>query len=435
MVCPKGDALAQAWAGCLTPIPARLAIWAICGLATAGVITRPFRWPEAVWAVAGAALLLLLGLLPWVDGARAVGKGLDVYFFLIGMMLLSETARREGLFNWVAAYAVNHAKHSPRRLFLLIYGVGAVVTIFLSNDATAVVLTPAVYAAARKAQVEPLPYLFICAFIANAASFVLPISNPANLVLYAGHTPPLADWLARFAWPSALSILATYALLRFVQRRSLGGRCAGDVAQPALAIGGQTALCGIALTAAVLLAVSALDRQLGLPTCLLGGLTAAVVLIRRREAPAALLNGISWAVLPLVAGLFVLVEALDRTGLTAGLAAVLKSAAHGAIIGTAATAATLLAIAANLVNNLPAGLIASTLIAQAQPPQKIIDALLIGVDLGPNLSITGSLATILWLTAIRREGEHVGFWRFLKIGAAVMPPALALAIGARLLGS
>jgi arsenical pump membrane protein len=92
----------------------------------------------------------------------------------------------------------------------------------------------------------------------------------------------------------------------------------------------------------------------------------------------------------------------------------------------------LLALGSNLINNLPAGLIASTAVAQAQPPKPVVDALLIGVDLGPNLSITGSLATILWLTAIRREGVEVGFVRFLKPGAIVMPPALVLAIGVRL---
>ena len=85
------------------------------------------------------------------------------------------------------------------------------------------------------------------------------------------------------------------------------------------------------------------------------------------------------------------------------------------------------------MNNLPAGLIASTTLGQTHVPQIVTDGLLIGVDLGPNLSITGSLATILWLTAIRREGEDVGFWRFLKVGAAVMPPALFAALGVRLL--
>jgi arsenical pump membrane protein len=93
----------------------------------------------------------------------------------------------------------------------------------------------------------------------------------------------------------------------------------------------------------------------------------------------------------------------------------------------------LIAVVSNLMNNLPAGLIASSTIAAAHPSQHAVDALLIGVDLGPNISVTGSLATILWLTAIRREGEDVGFWRFLKVGAVVTPPALLLALSARLL--
>ena len=92
-----------------------------------------------------------------------------------------------------------------------------------------------------------------------------------------------------------------------------------------------------------------------------------------------------------------------------------------------------MAFASNLTNNLPAGLVTSAVVAQAHPPARVIDALLIGVDVGPNLSITGSLATILWLTAIRREGVTVGFWRFLKVGALVAPPTVLLAIGARLL--
>ena len=108
---------------------------------------------------------------------------------------------------------------------------GTLVTIFLSNDATAVVLTPAVYAAATAARVEPLPYLLICAFIANAASFVLPISNPANLVIFGAHMPPLATWLAHFTLPSIAAIVVTYVALHFTQRRALDQRIAEKVAR------------------------------------------------------------------------------------------------------------------------------------------------------------------------------------------------------------
>ena len=412
---------------------ANIATWSIAALAIAGVIVRPFKLPEAIWAVSGAVLLLLLGLLPLADGLSAVGKGLDVYLFLTGMMLLSEIARREGLFDWVAALAVSKANRSPKRLFLLIYGVGVLVTAFLSNDAAAVVLTPAVFAATKKAKVEALPYLFICAFIANAASFMLPISNPANLVLYGDHTPALGRWLASFALPSAVSIMTTYAVLRRLEGSKLKDTCECDVDLPKLSSGGWTALAGIGITGVALLVVSTLNHQLGLPTCVLGVLTAILVLARKRESPWATLKGISWAVLSLVAALFVLVEALDRTGVTSALADLLRRGAATSPVGAAAGAGALLAFVSNLMNNLPAGLLASTAIAQAHPPQKVIDALLISVDLGPNLSITGSLATILWLSAIRREGQNVPFWRFLKVGAIVTPPALVAALAARLL--
>jgi arsenical pump membrane protein len=407
--------------------------WAICAGSTAGVIGRPWKLPEWIWAVTGAALLLVLGLLPWSDGLKAVGKGTDVYLFLTGMMLLSETARTHGLFDWVASVAARSAKGSRPRLFLMIYLAGTVVTTFLSNDATAVVLTPAVYAAAKAAEAEPLPLLFACALIANAASFVLPISNPANLVLYGGHMPPLGQWFGSFALPSLASVVVTFLALRWVERKRIAGTCCQDPERKALSVGGKAALAGIALTAALLVGLSAFDVPLGLPTALAGIATALAVSALTRSSPLSLVREISWGVLPLVAGLFVLVEALDLTGVTSAIARELaKATALGAPLA-GAVAGTILAFASNLMNNLPAGLVAATALTQAHSPRAVVDGLLIGVDLGPNLSVTGSLATILWLQAIRREGEDVSFWQFLRVGMIVMPVALAAALGARLL--
>jgi arsenical pump membrane protein len=407
--------------------------WGIAAIATAGVITRPFKWPEAVWAVAGALLLVLFGLLPVHLAIEAIGKGTDVYLFLFGMMVLSEVGRREGLFDWVAVLAVNHAQGSPRKLFVLVYLVGVVITAFLSNDATAVVLTPAVFAAAKKAKTPPLPLLFVCALVANAASFVLPISNPANIVLYGNHTPALGAWLVRFTLPSVLSIVATYAMLRWTQRDALAGSCEANLDAVELSSSGRVALAGIAVTAVVLLTVSAYDIALGLPTAILGALTALVVLIQERKSPLPMIREISWSVLPLVAALFVLVQMLDYTSVITTLATVLRRATEHNEVATAGWAGAIIAFGSNLMNNLPAGLIASSTVMQAHSPERVIDALLIGVDLGPNLSITGSLATILWLNAIRREGEDVSFMKFLKVGVLVMVPALVLALGARVL--
>jgi len=405
------------------------ATWGVAAAATAGVIVRPFSWPEFVWAVAGATLLVVLGVLPAADALSGVGKGADVYLFLTGMMLLAELARQEGLFDWLAARAARLAQGSATRLFTLVFAVGTVVTAFLSNDATAVVLTPAVAAVVKAVKAEkPLPYLFICAFIANAASFVLPISNPANLVIYGSRMPPLLQWLPRYALPSALSIIATYVVLRWTQRQLLQDGISSAIEVPELSRGGKMAAWGIAATVAVLLAASAFDLQLGLPTFLAGVTTAILVLLRSRCGPMTVLKNVSWGVLPLVAGLFVLVEALERTGATTGLARLLNDGVQRSATLAAWVSGVALALGCNLVNNLPAGLVAGRVVELARVPEHVRAAVLIGVDLGPNLSVTGSLATILWLAALRREGLRVSAWSFLKVGALVMPPALLLAV-------
>jgi arsenical pump membrane protein len=407
--------------------------WIIAALATAGVILRPFQWPEGIWAAAGAALLIALQLLSPQDARTGIAKGADVYLFLIGMMLLAEIARQEGLFDWLAAHAARRAKGSASRLFLLVYIVGTIVTTFLSNDATAVVLTPAVAAAVKTAKAEqPLPYLLTCGFIANAASFVLPISNPANLVIYGAHMPPLLQWFPRYLAPSVLSILVTFIVLRWTQREALEQNLSEDVPAPILSGAGKTAALGIAATSIVLLGASALDIQLGLPTAIAGLSTAAIVLIRERKNPWQTVKSVSWGVLPLVAGLFVLVEALDKSGLIATIGALLRQEVAKSQAGAAWGAGVLVAVVSNLMNNLPAGLVAASALQSADASDSIRRAVLVGIDIGPNLSVTGSLATILWLTALRREGLNVSAWTFLKLGALVMPPALLVAIGASL---
>lgn len=375
-----------------------------------------------------AGLLVLCRLISPLAAARAVRKGMDVYLFLIGMMIMSELARREGVFDWIAGHAARASKGSRSRLFLLIYCAGAVITVFLSNDATAVVLTPAVLAAVRAAEAEPLPYLLICAFIANAASFVLPISNPANLVVYNGAMPPLMRWLATFGLPSVASIGVTFVVLRWLASKRLKGQVRTDVEARSLSAAGRLTLYGIGFLTATLMMASALHFDLGAPACAAGMMAAAGVSIRDRGTWKDIGKEITWSVLPLVAGLFVIVEAMNGAGALAGAARALQEMKSWGNAQAALSSGFSVALISNLMNNLPSGLICGAAVKVAGARGPLRDAVLIGVDLGSNLSVTGSLATILWLIAMRREGQEIGFWKFLKWGAAVMPPALALAI-------
>jgi len=405
-------------------------IWAAVAVTIAGLLFRPFRIPEYVWAVAAALLLPLTGSVPVASFMGAVAEGQDVYLFLVGMMLLAELARREGVFDWLALYAVQHAAGSGRRLFDLVFLVGTVVTVLLSNDATAVVLTPAVYAACRVAGVTPLPYLFVCAFIANAASFVLPISNPANLVVFGAHMPPLLEWLKQFVLPSLAAIAATYGVLRLLYRREIAKPISVSPPQQPLPPDGRLAAGGVVFTGTVLVVTSALNGRLGLMTLCAGLLSVAVVAMVQRRSPLPLLRHVSWSVLPLVAGLFVLVEAVAQTGVIQQAADGLETLSRSSTGHAGWVAGIAAALLSNVANNLPVGLAAGSVAQAADLPAQVRAALLVGVDLGPNLSVTGSLATLLWLVALRREGEHVGALDFLRVGILVMPPAL---IGALLL--
>jgi arsenical pump membrane protein len=152
------------------------------------------------------------------------------------------------------------------------------------------------------------------------------------------------------------------------------------------------------------------------------------VLVIARQSPLPILENVSWSVLPLVAGLFVLVAGVNQTGVVSALARKLHDAAAASPQATAWVAGIIVAVSSNLVNNLPMGLIAAATNHAARAPVHVAAAILIGVDLGPNLSVTGSLATILWLIALRREGVSIAALRFLRVGLIVMTPALLLSL-------
>jgi arsenical pump membrane protein len=243
-------------------------------------------------------------------------------------------------------------------------------------------------------------------------------------VVFGDRMPALPAWLGQFGASAVVSILLTYVALRVAQRAQLKERVRQTVPQPTLGKTGRIAAAAIALTAIVLLVCSGLNWQLGLATFVAGCCACILISVIKRSAPTQLLGHISWRILPLVAGLFVLVKAVEDTGALSAFPGFVAAKAATAPLATAFGTGILVALAGNLVNNLPMGLFAGAAGAGAHWPPAVKAAVLIGVDLGPNLSVTGSLATLLWLIAIRREGENVSGWQFLALGALVMPPAL-----------
>ncbi|MEO6914933.1 MAG: ArsB/NhaD family transporter, partial [Chitinophagaceae bacterium] len=237
----------------------------------------------------------------------------------------------------------------------------------------------------------------------------------------------------RYILPSLVSIAITFRLLKYMQRKNLKGIIPADVVTPVLSPGGITAAAGIIGTALVLLIYSANDLRLGLPTAIAGIVSTAIVSIIGKKNPWVVAKKISWSIIPLVAALFVIVEGLNKTGLIGQLAALLQRNAGASVATTAMYSGLIVGFASNLTNNLPAGLIAAQVLHSASPAEEIRSAILLGMDLGPNLSITGSLATILWLVALRREGIEVSAWDFLKLGMLIMTCSLMAALAVLLI--
>src|SRR5665213_3742899 len=248
---------------------------------------------------------------------------------------------------------------------------------------------------------------FLSAHLSPMSSFVLPISNPANLVVYGRNLPPLLPWLRTFLIPSLCSIVATYVALRWTVRNELEGKIE-DGSEPAeLSREGRMAAWGILGTGAILIAASGFGLDLGLPTCVSAILAVLVTTRGSSRATGQIVKGVSWSVIPLVAGLFVLVESLNHAGALTDVGGVLQWCAGIPRLAGALTASFGIAALSNVMNNLPSGLLAGSALQIVSSPAHIRDAVLIGTDLGPNLSVTGSLATVLWMVCLRREGERM----------------------------
>lgn len=350
-----------------------------------------------------------------------VVRGADVYAFLVGIMALAECARFEGLFDWLAGHALDAARGSQHRLFGLMYLVGIAVTALLSNDTTAVILTPAIAAAMRRTTAAPLPYLFISALVANAASYLLPISNPANLVIFGRALPAMHEWLAYFALSALAALAITYVGLGLLFGASLQAPFSVTAPAPLLPGAARVSGAAILLAALALVTSSALHGDVGVTALVSAALCLAVVSLRDRAVVVYVARHVSWRVLPLVAGLFALVAVLEQAGAIAYVRLFFEHAGP-----YEAGAAIMLASA--IVNNLPVALATGFAFVGMPDAAAAAHGALVAVDLGPNCAVSASLATMLWMRALERDGIRVSALRFAGIGCAITIPALAAAL-------
>jgi arsenical pump membrane protein len=290
-------------------------------LTLVGIMTRPFRWNEAVIAMAGAAVLLLLGLISPADAFFTLIRDWNTFLFFLGMMGLSALAEAAGLFDWLAVQAARFAGKSAARLFLNVFLLGSLISMVLSNDATALILTTIVYVLVTKLRLPVLPYLFACTFIADTASFLLPVSNPINIIILSRFPLDLLTFLRLLFLPSLVVIGINIAIFFLLYRKQLKG--VFDIQRLPSAKQAvkhkaffRYTCCVLAVIAFAYVIASAIQLPLSLVALSGAVLLLIGALFWRRTSLRQTAGRISWSIFGFIAGMFIVVRAIEDTGLT-----------------------------------------------------------------------------------------------------------------------
>ncbi|MCX7623975.1 MAG: SLC13 family permease [Thermomicrobium sp.] len=398
----------------------------------AAILARPWRLSEAHAALLGALMMLLTGLVRPAEAARSIAGEWNTYLFFLGLMATSALADRAGVFALLAQSAARWSKGSPRRLYFAVFALGALVTAVLSNDATALLLTPVVATLVLRLELPPRPFLFATTFIADTASFLLPVSNPINVLLL-GSRVDLVTFLRYLFVPSLAAIVVNYLVFAWWFRHELGGRFRPERLQAVVADDSRRTrrmLWALGILAAGYVAAAWTRLPLG-PVALGGAVFLAVV---ARTAGAfewrSLWRGISWTLFGFLTGMIVLVRGLENLGVTAWFGEALLRLGGDSQLRAIVVTAFGTALGANLINNVPMALVMRAVLAAAESTgwalEPLFFAAVLGADLGPNVTTVGSLATILWVVSLRRYGITVSVRQYLFLGLLVVPAMLLL---------
>jgi len=397
------------------------------------IMIRPFKLNEAIAAAAGAALMLLGGFIRFDEALSVLAHQWNTLGFFLGLMFISALAEEAGIFEALANAAARWGRGSAVRLYIAVFAVGATISIFLTNDATALILTPVVYALVTRLRLSVLPFMFACTFIADTASFVLPVSNPINIIIQNAFGSTLGTFLRYLLLPSLVAIGLNAGLFLWLFRSNLAQKY--ELQPPAKKESRDPRLLLVSSCILGLISVSYVIGsvvQWPLSFIALGG--AALMLITalclRRLHPLVIVRRISWSIFLFIGGMFVVVRAVENLGFTAAFGNALLRLSGGKPFRAVFLVAGGTALGSNLINNVPMSLVMVSALHHLPPDapayHSLAFAAMFGADLGPNLTTVGSLATMLWLLILRRKGLEVSTWEYFKLGMIFVPALIVI---------
>jgi arsenical pump membrane protein len=403
----------------VTGAPAEVVAVALLAASLGFAVLRPRGLTEAVVAVPAAGLAVAMGVVPFHDALRTLRQIGPTVGFLAAILVFAHLCAQAGVFDYLGARAAVASAGDPRRLLALVVGLAAAVTATLTLDSTVVLLTPVVLATTGRLGLASRPFSYASARLANSGSLLLPVSNLTNLLAFRESGLSFGRFTALMALPWVLVCCAEWFALRTFFRSDLQGdarRTAGP-APPAP----RYALAVLAVTVGLFVLASSV--HVAPAWAALAGCAALLgPRLRRRDVRVTRLIGEAGpGFCAFVLALAVVVDGVTRHGLGSALRHVIPSGTSFlALLGLAALAGLL----ANLLNNLPATL-ALVPIVGASPAAVL--AVLVGVNIGPNATYPGSLATLLWRRQLPVEDKPRAA-EFHLLGVLTVPVLVVLAV-------
>jgi len=388
----------------------------------AGAVARPRGLPELVFAAPAAAAILIAGAESVSHAGHAVRQLLSTVAFLALILMFSRLCADAGVFDYLGALTARACRGQPILLLGLVVACAALVTTALTLDATVVLLTPVVLRTAARVGTPARPHSYACVQLANAGSLFLPVSNLTNLLAVSVTGVSFGAFARSMALPWVVAAVVEFALLALYFRTDLV-----HVSEPSDSA--PTPLPRYAMTVVIVTLagfVLASSFDVAPAWAALGGV---VLLAVRSWTPAKtpeLIRAASLEFCLFVLALGVIVDAVARHGLSSTLRDLLP---HGASLPALLGVAFLAAATANVLNNIPATLLLAPLVA-AQP--SALFAMLLGVNIGPNATYMGSLATLLWRRQLppADKPKAAQFHRFGLITTPVVLVACTVALWA-----
>jgi arsenical pump membrane protein len=393
------------------------------------MVVRPRRWNEAWWTMLAAAAMLAPGLVTPHEALGAVLAGKNTLLFLLSLLALSLLVGKSGFFDWAAIRCALVAKGDAHSLYRNAFVAGAIITAILSLDTTAVMLTPVLLALVKRLKVPAAPYVLLCAFVANVGSLALPISNLTNLLFADAFRQTFAAFAARMIVPQLVALVSTYAILRWHFRRALPSSFDTEsLPEPASVVPNHAYFLVCVTVLVAVLVGYFLAPLLGLEPYVFAFAASAVLLLAGMAAGRVriyVVRELAWDIFPFVIGLFIAVQGLENLGIVDASSGWLAEMRPGSPVKLL-TAAGATAFTANIVNNLPAALIARSVLLRSHAAMGTVLASLIGANVGPMITPFGSLATMLVLGFARRDGVEVRTGRLVLFGLWAVPVILVL---------